>query len=149
MVCMARLELNQAHVLCAAGTGKSLLLRHIIRRLPPESTYVTASTGLAAAALGGTTLNAFAGVGRADGGREAMRRAALRPQAAGRWRRAAVLIVDEVRMVLIRIEIYVVDGGREAMHCAAVRPQAAGRWRRAAVLIKDEVRKYFVPEFRV
>ena len=82
--------------LSAAGTGKSLLLRHIIRRLPPESTFVTASTGLAAAALGGTTLNAFAGVGRADGGREAMRRAASRPQAAGRWRRAAVLIVDEV-----------------------------------------------------
>ena len=82
----------------AAGTGKSLLLRHIIRRLPPESTFVTASTGLAAAALGGTTLNAFAGVGRADGGREAMRRAASRPQAAGRWRRAAVLIVDEVRV---------------------------------------------------
>lgn len=27
-----------------------------------------------------------------------MRRAAPRPQAAGRWRRAAVLIVDEVRL---------------------------------------------------
>ncbi|KAK9828391.1 hypothetical protein WJX81_002975 [Elliptochloris bilobata] len=82
-----------------AGTGKSLLLRHIVRRLPPETTFVTASTGLAAAALGGTTLNAFAGIGRADGGREAMRRAASRPEAAGRWRRASALIVDEVSMV--------------------------------------------------
>jgi len=68
-----------------------------VRALPPASTFVTASTGLAAAALGGTTLNAFAGVGRGDGGREAMLRAASRPDAAGRWRRAAVLVVDEVR----------------------------------------------------
>ncbi len=64
--------------------------------MPPATTFVTASTGLAAAALGGTTLNAFAGVGRADGGREAMQRAAARPEAAGRWRRASALIVDEV-----------------------------------------------------
>jgi len=80
----------------AAGTGKSLLLRHIVRALPPASTFATASTGLAAAALGGTTLNAFAGVGRGDGGRDAMLRAASRPDAAGRWRRASVLVVDEV-----------------------------------------------------
>lgn len=45
-----------------AGTGKSLLLKHILRALPQTSTYVTASTGLAASVLGGTTLNAFAGV---------------------------------------------------------------------------------------
>jgi len=44
-----------------AGTGKSLLLKHILRALPPATTYVTASTGLAASVLGGTTLNAFAG----------------------------------------------------------------------------------------
>ena len=44
-----------------AGTGKSLLLKHIQRALPQATTYVTASTGLAASVLGGTTLNAFAG----------------------------------------------------------------------------------------
>ncbi len=44
-----------------AGTGKSLLLKHILRALPQATTYVMASTGLAASALGGTTLNAFAG----------------------------------------------------------------------------------------
>ena len=44
-----------------AGTGKSLLLKHILRALPTDSTFVTASTGLAASALGGTTINAFAG----------------------------------------------------------------------------------------
>ena len=47
-----------------AGTGKSLVLKHILRALPDDSTFVTASTGLAACALGGTTLHAFAGVGR-------------------------------------------------------------------------------------
>jgi len=44
-----------------AGTGKSLLLKHILRTVPKDSTFVTASTGLAASALGGTTINAFAG----------------------------------------------------------------------------------------
>jgi hypothetical protein len=42
-----------------AGTGKSLLLKHILRALPAGTTFVTASTGLAASALGGTTINAF------------------------------------------------------------------------------------------
>ena len=49
-----------------AGTGKSLLLRHILRVLPPDSTFVTGTTGLAACHLGGTTINSFAG-GRAGG----------------------------------------------------------------------------------
>jgi len=44
-----------------AVRGKSLLLKHILRTLPKDSTFVTASTGLAASALGGTTINAFAG----------------------------------------------------------------------------------------
>ena len=44
------------------GTGKSLLLKHILRALPQATTIATASTGLAASVLGGTTLNAFAGL---------------------------------------------------------------------------------------
>ena len=44
-----------------AGTGKSLLLKHILRALPCDTAFVTASTGMAASALGGTTINAFAG----------------------------------------------------------------------------------------
>lgn len=44
------------------------MIKHILRALPPATTYLTASTGLAASALGGTTLNAFAGIGRAEGG---------------------------------------------------------------------------------
>lgn len=53
------------------GTGKSLVIKHMLRALPAATTYLTASTGLAASALGGTTLNAFAGIGRAEGGLQA------------------------------------------------------------------------------
>lgn len=45
----------------SAGTGKSYLLKRLITMLPPQSTFVTASTGAAACHIGGTTLHAFAG----------------------------------------------------------------------------------------
>jgi hypothetical protein len=50
-----------------AGTGKSLLLCHILQSLPRDTTFVTGTTGLAACHLGGTTINSFAGIGRAEG----------------------------------------------------------------------------------
>lgn len=46
----------------SAGTGKSYLLKRLITMLPPQSTFVTASTGAAACHVGGTTLHAFAGM---------------------------------------------------------------------------------------
>lgn len=79
----------------AAGTGKSLVLKHIVRALPGDSTFVTASTGLAACALGGTTLHAFAGVGRCSDVASALLKAS-RLDARQRWNRATTLIVDEV-----------------------------------------------------
>ena len=82
-----------------AGTGKSLLLKHILRALPRDSTFVTASTGLAACALGGTTINSFAGIGRGDAPFDALVKAASRGEAAQRWRRARALILDEVRLL--------------------------------------------------
>jgi hypothetical protein len=52
-----------------AGTGKSVLLREIIKglrekyRARPDAVAVTASTGIAACNVGGTTLHSFAGIG--------------------------------------------------------------------------------------
>lgn len=40
-------------------------IRKIIGALPPDTTFVTASTGVAAYQIGGVTLHAFAGIGNA------------------------------------------------------------------------------------
>ena len=47
----------------SAGTGKSYLLKRLISHLPPETTVVTASTGMAACQVSGTTFHSFAGIG--------------------------------------------------------------------------------------
>jgi hypothetical protein len=82
-----------------AGTGKSLLLAHALRALPSDSTFVTATTALAASQLGGCTLHSFAGVGRGEGPPAALAAAGARGEAGARWRRVAVLVIDEVSML--------------------------------------------------
>lgn len=53
----------------SAGTGKSVLMREIIKKLrtkykrEPDRVAVTASTGLAACNIGGVTVHSFAGIG--------------------------------------------------------------------------------------
>lgn len=51
-----------------AGTGKSFLLRKLIKLLKPDTTAVTASTGLAACHLNGVTLHHWGGIGIATTG---------------------------------------------------------------------------------
>lgn len=82
------------------GTGKSVLLRSIIQslrydRYGGDSLYVTASTGIAALNIGGTTLHSFAGVGL---GKEPVDRLFFRARALQReenWQNCSVLIIDE------------------------------------------------------
>lgn len=83
----------------SAGTGKSLLLKHIIRALPASSTFVTGTTALAGCLLGGTTIHSYAGVGKGDGTVESMIRSASRGESASRWRQTKVLIIDELSMM--------------------------------------------------
>ena len=106
---------QQGHLMItgAAGCGKTVLLKAIIRTLPSATTIVTASTGIAAAAIGGTTIHAFSGVARVlqqlenlDPGmpipEEVLSQAvrgALRYDVAIHWKRCKVLIIDEISMI--------------------------------------------------
>ncbi|XP_004530338.1 ATP-dependent DNA helicase PIF1 [Ceratitis capitata] len=83
----------------SAGTGKSFLLRKIISALPPDGTMATASTGVAACLIGGTTLHAFAGIGGGDYGLQRCIELASRPASAQIWRKCKRLIIDEISMV--------------------------------------------------
>lgn len=93
----------------AAGTGKSYVLKYLpkilSRRVPESQIYMTASTGIAACAVGGTTLHSFAGVGLGDSPAmellEKLRggRAPSAKSACARWTTASVLIIEECSMV--------------------------------------------------
>ncbi|GET86111.1 pif1 helicase-like protein, putative [Leishmania tarentolae] len=85
-----------------AGTGKSHLLRFIIRALPASCTFVTATTGIAALNLSGSTLHSFVGCGIPS--REDTRDSLLgivrsKQRCVRNWRNCRVLIIDEVSML--------------------------------------------------
>lgn len=84
------------------GTGKSVLLRDIIKLLKKkfskraEAVATTASTGIAACNIGGVTLHSFAGVGLGNESTEALlQKIKKNRKAVGRWVRTQVLIIDE------------------------------------------------------
>ncbi|CAM6100618.1 unnamed protein product [Calypogeia fissa] len=88
----------------SAGTGKSFVLEFAIRLLKivhgGDGIYVTASTGLAACALGGTTVHSFAGVGLGTGKKDVLvERAKGRREVRNRWLYAKALIIDEISMI--------------------------------------------------
>jgi ATP-dependent DNA helicase PIF1 len=75
-------------------------LRKKYERQSSKNVYVTASTGIAASHIGGTTLHSFAGIGLGHGEKEKILSKVLRKKAdVGRWKQTAVLIVDEISMV--------------------------------------------------
>ncbi|KAK6453808.1 PIF1-like helicase-domain-containing protein [Scheffersomyces xylosifermentans] len=87
----------------SAGTGKSVLLRSMIKALRnkhKEGIAVTASTGLAACNIGGITLHSFAGVGLAnDKVDNLLKKLRRNKKALNRWMTTKVLIVDEISMI--------------------------------------------------
>ena len=83
-----------------AGTGKTYLLKHAIGFLSPASTYITASTGVAACHVGGVTLHSFAGMGKgSESPQRCLEIAMKRKDTVKRWRTCKTLIIDEVSMV--------------------------------------------------
>jgi hypothetical protein len=83
----------------SAGTGKSTLLKEIIRRLPRDTTFITAATGVAATNIGGTTLHSFAGIGLGEDSKVNLATRVMSSRSAAWWKRAKVLIIDEVSMI--------------------------------------------------
>ncbi|XP_059200796.1 ATP-dependent DNA helicase PIF1 [Centropristis striata] len=83
----------------SAGTGKSFLLKRIMGSLPPKSTFATASTGVAACHIGGTTLHNFAGIGSGSAPLEQCIELAQRPGVLQHWTSCRHLVIDEVSMV--------------------------------------------------
>lgn len=86
------------------GTGKSVLLRSIIKELrkkyskSPDAIAITASTGIAACNIGGVTLHSFSGVGiGVDPVPQLVAKVRKNPKASTRWQRTRVLIIDESR----------------------------------------------------
>ncbi|XP_060030300.1 ATP-dependent DNA helicase PIF1 [Erinaceus europaeus] len=83
----------------SAGTGKSYLLKRILGSLPPTGTVATASTGVAACHIGGTTLHAFAGIGTGRAPLEQCVALARRPGVRQGWLSCQRLVIDEISMV--------------------------------------------------
>lgn len=88
----------------SAGTGKSVLLKAIIKALKKKyrrgNVAVTASTGLAACNIGGITLHGFSGVGLGNEPVDKLLTKVRRSKKAlERWLNTKVLVIDEISMV--------------------------------------------------
>ena len=92
----------------SAGTGKSVLMRQIIAKLRDKfsgkhdigAVAVTASTGLAACNIEGSTLHSFAGIGLGkEPVPELIKKIRGNNKAKQRWRSCKVLVMDEISMV--------------------------------------------------
>jgi ATP-dependent DNA helicase PIF1 len=88
----------------SGGTGKTLLVKHIIKLLkkfhPPSRVFATAPTGVAAFAIRGQTLHSFAGIGHHMLDRHALLNRVLNDtKAYNRWKKVEALVIDEISMV--------------------------------------------------
>ena len=82
-----------------AGTGKTTLLKKIIIHLWPRELAVTALTGIAAVAIGGSTLHSFSGIGIGkDNIDKILRKIMTKKYIAKRWLQIETLIIDEISM---------------------------------------------------
>src|SRR5664279_3965835 len=86
----------------APGAGKTYLLNEFIRRAKREgkNIAVTASTGIAATHIGGTTIHSWSGLGIKDFLTESdLERMSATDRLIKRYNAADVLVIDEVSML--------------------------------------------------
>lgn len=89
-----------------AGSGKTVLLREIIKQLkekyktPAEAVAVTATTGLAGLNIGGKTYHSHFGLGLGDANYKVLvKRISKRSDVVKVWKNCKVLIIDEISLV--------------------------------------------------
>jgi len=97
------LEGNNVFFTGSAGTGKSFLLKEMVRILKlrfPNQVFLTASTGIAGCNIGGTTVHSFASIGLGDKKpKDHIASIMTNKGALQRWRDTKVLIIDEISMI--------------------------------------------------
>jgi len=84
------------------GAGKTYTLNQFIEQAQElgKRIAITASTGIAASHLGGTTIHSWSGLGIADSVRDdELDRMSWKPQIQERYNRCDILIIDEVSML--------------------------------------------------
>lgn len=90
----------------SAGTGKSVLMKAIIAQLrmkyrrDADRLAITASTGLAACVIEGSTIHSWAGIGLGkEPAQELAKKIRRNAKTKSKWMRTKVLIIDEISMV--------------------------------------------------
>lgn len=87
----------------SAGTGKSVVLRHLIKHLRTRygnKVGLTASTGMAACNIGGQTVHKFLGIGIATAHESALAAKIIKNGALKhKWTTLKVLVIDEISMI--------------------------------------------------
>ena len=83
-----------------AGSGKSFVVRELMKELDSESMPILASTGAAAVLLGGRTFHSFFGIGIMEGGFEATVVRALKDKKLlKRLAKVDGVVIDEISMI--------------------------------------------------
>jgi ATP-dependent DNA helicase PIF1 len=124
----------------SAGTGKSMVLGALKRTLPSSSTAFTATTGVAAVAMGGSTLHSWAGMGgpaltALENGLSQLAPAVAEAEDDGASVASAGSRASSVR-ALARLPPVLIA---ELITSVRSRREAVQRWRTTRVLVVDEV----------
>ena len=86
----------------AAGTGKSFVVKNLIKTLPEAGFVATSSTGISSVQLGGVTIHTFVGIGNSAAS-DSILRVLNNKCAIERIKSAKILLIDEGSMISLRL----------------------------------------------